>query len=183
MTRKKPKGWKGESQRHSDAAVLGWKRRIGLLGMPPGWKPGYKTGQEFRRKLEQQGFTDRAILDIKREIWLRPFTKDIVKRLQRGDHVTLKELERLLKEEGQWKKGPFKLGTGEPDFGFVVHKYIAAMPGVKYDSPVYEETETGVDMGGGEPYLVLSGDYWTRGPDQITVVSNQAKSQLPFVTR
>ncbi len=148
-----------------------------MKGMPP----GYKENEDFQRKLKEQGFMDRAIIDIEREIWLRPFSVDIIKRLQRGDHITLKELERNLKEEGQWKKGPFKLETGEPDFGFAVHKYIAAMPGIKYDSPVYEETVQGVDMGIGEPYLVIAGDYWTRGPGMPTVVSNQPKSQLPFM--
>ncbi len=179
MVRRKPVGWRGESRRHSDAAVLGWRRRSGLSGMPP----GYKADQEFQKKLKKQGFIDQSIVEIEREIWLKPFTNRIIKRLERGDHITLKELERLLKKEGQWKKGPFKLETGEPDFGFAVHKYIRAMPGIKYDSPVYEETETGIDMGIGEPYLVLAGGYWTRGPNAIYVASNQAKSELPFMTR
>ena len=145
--------------------------------------PGYKEDEDFRRKLKEQGFMDRAIVEIEREVWLKPFTKGIIERLQRGDHITLEELERILKKEGMWKSGPFKLETGEPDFGFAVHKYITAMPGIKYDSLVYEETESGVDVGHGEPYLVLHGDYWTRGPDMPTVVSNMPKSKLPFMTR
>ena len=150
-----------------------------MKGIPP----GYEHDQEFQQKLKKQGFIDQSIIEIEREIWLKPFTNHIIERLQKGDHITLEELERILKKEGMWKSGPFKLETGEPDFGFAVHKYIRAMPGIKYDSLVYEETESGMDIGHGEPYLVLHGDYWMRGPDQITVVSNQPKSQLPFMTR
>ncbi len=138
MARKKPVGWRGESERHAQAA-----RGINTVRGKPA--PITFTTVEIDTS-EETGWnpTSAQIQDAK------PLQELLVRRLQRGEFIMAEDVEQIARDEGIWDVGPFK--------GFYVYRIIDSMPAIKLAFPTYTPMRIrGKDhqIGWGDPFLAL----------------------------
>ncbi len=136
--RKKPAGWRGESERHRQAA-----RGINTVRGKP--TPITFTTVEIDTS-EDSGWnpTSAQIQAAK------PLQKLLVRRLEEGEIIMAEDVEQIARDEGIWDFGPFK--------GFYVYRIIDSMPAIKLEFPTYSPIQIrGRDykIGWGDPGLAL----------------------------